>query len=162
MERIDFQGSFFQVPEKPKDRKETSKTAKTKKSFLSLVQAETAEKTEKFESLAGPGGEADLEAILDQVHELGEKLKNDPTLNSLQPYKQAVKKFLKIVVDRCYKVEERTSARDILRQKKFTQIQILDTKLERLAAGVMAAQKDQLEILRRVDEINGALVDLLQ
>jgi len=162
MERIDFQSGFFQVPEKPKDRKESAKTSKTRKSFLSLIQSKTREAEEISEGMETLGPGEALETILDQVHELGEKLKNDQTLNSLKPYKQAVKRFLKFVVDRCYVVEERTSGRDILRQKKFTQIRIVDEKLERLAAGVMAAQKDQLEILRRVDEINGALVDLLQ
>lgn len=162
MERIDFQSGFFQVPEKPKERKETAKTSKTKKSFLSLIQDKTREGEEIADGVETVGVDEALETILDHVHELGEKLKNDPTLNSLRPYKQAVKRFLKFVVDRCYAVEERTSTRDILRQKKFTQIRIVDEKLERLAAGVMAAQKDQLEILRRVDEISGALVDLLQ
>lgn len=161
MERIDFHGGFFTVPTKPQDKKESSKTSKTRKSFLSVVQSQIASEESGGASPLESETEGELEAVLDRVHELGERLKTDPTLRTVGEYKNAVKRFLKIVVDRCYEVEERTSTKDILRQKKFTQIRIIDEKLERLAAGVMSAQRNQLDILKRVDEIQGALINLL-
>jgi uncharacterized protein YaaR (DUF327 family) len=39
---------------------------------------------------------------------------------------------------------------------------VVDQKLERLAAGIMAGQVTQLEILAKVDEITGILVNLLR
>jgi uncharacterized protein YaaR (DUF327 family) len=38
----------------------------------------------------------------------------------------------------------------------------VDRKLEQLAAGILAGQHSQMDILARVEEINGLLVDLLQ
>ena len=163
MERIDFHGGFFAVPSKPQEKKESSRTSKTKKNFMSVIRSQT--ESESSGEALSPGeieSDVELEDVLDRVHGLGEKLKEDPTLNTVQEYKKVVKKFLKIVVNRCYLVEERTSTKDILNQKKFTQIRVIDQKLERLAAGVMSAQRDQIDILRRVDELYGALVNLLQ
>jgi hypothetical protein len=163
MERIDFHGGFFAVPSKPQDKKESLRTSKTKKNFMSVIRSQTeAEASQEALSIENEESDLELEELLDLVHELGEKLKDDPTLNTVQDYKRAVKKFLKIVVRRCYLVEERTSTKDVLNQKKFTQIRVIDQKIERLAAGVMTAQRDQIEILRRVDELYGALVNLLQ
>lgn len=163
MERIDFHGGFFTVPSKPQDKKNASRATGAHKGFFSLLETESKEAGDGSPvSRAAEDVRVDLEQVLDEVHGLGEKLKEDPTLRTVGEYKKAVRRFLRIVVEGCYRVEERTGAKDILRQKKFTQIRIVDEKLERLAAGVMSAQRDQLEILGRVDEINGALVDLFQ
>jgi uncharacterized protein YaaR (DUF327 family) len=48
-----------------------------------------------------------------------------------------------------------------LKRKKFTQVEIIDQKLEQLAAGILSNQKDQLGLLGKIEEINGLLVDLL-
>jgi uncharacterized protein YaaR (DUF327 family) len=65
------------------------------------------------------------------------------------------------VVDRSFTVTERTSGGNVLRRKKFTQVQVIDEKLEQLAAGILANQKNQLALLAKIEEINGLLVDLI-
>ena len=47
-----------------------------------------------------------------------------------------------------------------MQQKKYVILRVVDEKLERLTAHVLKGQADQLDILRRIDEINGLLVDL--
>ncbi len=47
-----------------------------------------------------------------------------------------------------------------MQQKKYVIIRIVDDRLESLASHVLKGQADQLEILRRIDEIHGMLVDL--
>jgi len=66
------------------------------------------------------------------------------------------------VVERAYGLVEKTSGGNILKRKKFTTVVVVDEKLERLAAEVLSSQRDRLEILRRLDEIHGLLVDLLR
>jgi uncharacterized protein YaaR (DUF327 family) len=164
MERIDFPDGFFQVPQKSSGKKETKRIRRPH--FFSFIQSEIEEQEESkqttFLSMTPGEIQDSLEKYLDTVHEIGERLKNDPTLRSVQEYKKAVRDFLKLVVGLCYKVEEKTSSKGVLDRKKYTQIQVIDEKLERLAAEVMRTQRDQLDILKRVDEIYGALVDLLQ
>ena len=44
--------------------------------------------------------------------------------------------------------------------KRYTLIAVVDRKLEQLAAGILQNQRDKLEILRKVEEIQGMLVDM--
>ena len=41
-------------------------------------------------------------------------------------------------------------------------VQVVDKKLEQLAAGILAGQFTQMNILERVEEITGLLVDIMQ
>jgi uncharacterized protein YaaR (DUF327 family) len=48
------------------------------------------------------------------------------------------------------------------KRKVYHLIQVVDQKLETLASGILSGQLRQLEILARLDEITGLLVDLMQ
>ena len=165
MERIDFHGSFFSVPAKPAEKKTASKT-KTKPSFSEFLEAR-AEEEEEVRSLrlSGPvhADEAEIGKALDAVHISGDKLKKKPTLEAIGEYKEAVAHFLRLVVEASYEARESvyTRSRDKAQQRDV-QIHIINEKVEKLAVQIMRSQKDELEILRRVDEIYGLLVDLRQ
>ncbi len=109
----------------------------------------------------GGEGSGGLEGLLDQVHAIGEKIKENPTLALIQDYKKAVRGFLSYVVKHALALERTESGANVLKRKRFTLISIIDQRLERFAAEILAGQREQLEILRRIDEINGLLIDLL-
>ncbi len=111
--------------------------------------------------LAGLSPEKILESLLDEVHSSGDLLKEKPLPDNIVAYKNAVRSFVKYIVDRAYSVTESTSGGNILKRKKFTQVQIIDQKLEQLAAGILSNQRDQLSLLGKIEEINGLLVDLM-
>lgn len=143
---------------KPAERK---KEARKTEAFRSILkEAESAEATPA--ALGEPYSEAAVAELLDGVHESGDALKRDQNAENVKAYKKAVRDFVHYVVERAYTLEERTSGRNILKRKKFTSVAVIDEKLERLAAEVMSAQRDRLDILRRMDEIHGLLVDLMQ
>jgi uncharacterized protein YaaR (DUF327 family) len=148
------------------------KAQKERMSFRALLgAAETRETDEVAEAGGSPRGEATgpsgasadaaFERLLDDVHRLGEELSRKPGSDAILAYKDAVRAFVRRVVDTVYAVEERTSGGSILKRKKYTTIAVVDAKLERLAADILAGQREKLEILRKVDEIAGLLVDLL-
>jgi uncharacterized protein YaaR (DUF327 family) len=58
-------------------------------------------------------------------------------------------------------VEEQTSGGNILRRKRFTQVKIIDKKLESLVRAVLNNQGRQLEVLAKINEIRGLLIDLI-
>jgi hypothetical protein len=130
--------------------------------LLDKASDETAE-TEGPEALrsAAPSEEA-LRELLDDVHESGEELKTKPTPENIKRYKGAVRSFLHYIVENGYTAEERMSGTNILKRKKFVVIQVVDRKLEQLAAGILAGQRAQLDILAKVEEINGLLIDLIR
>ncbi len=104
----------------------------------------------------------DLQEMLEEVDRLGKELVDDPGLDVVKRYRRSVGKLLKAILGDAYSVQETTSGRNILRRKKFSTITVINDNLEKLAATVIESQQEQLEILRRVEEINGLLVDLLQ
>jgi len=174
MERIDT-GAFFTSAG---GRRETGKSGKggknagaraggsAKPSFLGALSA-----IEETEHAGEPGTVSDREraaaadqaqGLLDEVHQRGDTLKREMTLAALESYKAAVQAFLRCVVEHGVGLVETSSGAHVMNRKRFTLVSVVDAKLERLAAGMVATQRDQLAILERVAEINGMLVDLLQ
>ncbi|MCA1949035.1 MAG: YaaR family protein [Treponema sp.] len=126
---------------------------------------ESSEEETPVTSVPIPEGLSSSEALqflLDQVHIAGEALKEKPFQEQIVHYKEAVRNFIKYVVDNSYTVEEKTSGTNILKRKKFTIIQVIDKKLDQLAAGILAGQANQIQILAKLDEIKGLLINLLQ
>jgi uncharacterized protein YaaR (DUF327 family) len=109
-----------------------------------------------------PASEEALRELLDDVHSSGDELKRRPFPEEIKRYKRSVRNFLHYVVENGYTIEERTSGINLLKRKKFTLVQVVDRKLESLAASVLANQVTQIELLARIDEIAGLLVNLLQ
>jgi hypothetical protein len=166
MARIDFpEGPNPFSPILPRRQDEEKKTVKGKGLFRSSL----ARALDDTRSSEGGGGLASegfspeaLEALLDKVHDTGDRLKDNPGVDEVQAYKKAVRDFVHHIVDRSYSLEEKSSGGSILKRKKFYRIAVIDESLEKLAAEILRNQRDHLEILRRIDEINGMLVDLLR
>jgi uncharacterized protein YaaR (DUF327 family) len=102
-----------------------------------------------------------LSELLDGVTSLGDELRKNPTLEAVKLYKEAVKRFMGRIVREAYDAEEKVSGSVFRKRKKYTIIKVVDGKLDQLAAGILQHQHDQMEILRRLDEIRGLLVDLM-
>lgn len=162
MERISGDGFFSYRREVQNDSKAGKRTRKTgkRRSFFSEL-GEVTESSE-VESIDRTPEESDAEAaeLLDSVFESGDNLKHHTDLASLRAYKDAVRRFLSVVVKRGIGVEQQQSGADVLKRKRYALIRIIDDKLERLAAAMISNQRNQIELLAKIDEINGLIVDL--
>jgi uncharacterized protein YaaR (DUF327 family) len=113
--------------------------------------------------LLRPASEEALQGLLDDVHSAGDGLKNRPFPEEIKQYKQAVRNFIHYVVENGYAVKEQSLGSNLMRRnQKYVIVQVVDKKLEQLAAGILAGQINQLELLSHTNEIAGLLVDLLQ
>ncbi|MEW5817485.1 MAG: YaaR family protein [Spirochaetota bacterium] len=165
MERIDpFGAAVFNTQHK--ESKKVKKKSLFKTGFSSLISSVESDEEGDFLTLDQAGEKKSLESFLDEIHELGDKLKENPTLSRVQAYKTAVRNFVRYIVKYNFVVEkQRLSGFKVLKRKgqpELTLIKIIDKKLDQLAAGVLQNQKEQLEILRRINEIEGLLVDLIR
>jgi uncharacterized protein YaaR (DUF327 family) len=107
-----------------------------------------------------PSEEA-VQELLDQVRGAGDDLKNRPFPEEILRYKQAVRNFVHYVVENGYTVERfQTHRREMKGLKPHVQIQIIDAKLEELAARILTGQAGRLERVSKIDEIAGLLVDI--
>jgi uncharacterized protein YaaR (DUF327 family) len=135
------------------------KTEKVKKrSFASLF-----EKAENAVPEMLPTSEESLHLLLDEVHSSGDALSKRPFPQEIKAYKQAVRNFVHYVVENCYDLEKfQTKYRESKGKIPVVKLQIIDKKLEELAAAIMRGQENQLSILAKTDEIRGLLVDLME
>ena len=158
MDRIDpLTGSPipFKKPEKKRVEKKT-----VSRSFFSTM--DESSRAAAAGALDDDVSTADLEELLDEIHQAGESLAEDPGMQNVLLYKRTVKRFLQYIVRNNRQVDHQEGARlSIFKQpKRYTLISVVDRKLEQLAAGVLQNQADKLEILKRVEEIQGLLVDI--
>jgi uncharacterized protein YaaR (DUF327 family) len=114
--------------------------------------------------------------LQDALQSAGNDLKDRPFPEEIRRYKGAARRFLRYVVEKGYVTEQHTGIPRCLRpgyqgahgrpeaqeRKTYTIIQVVDEKLERLAAGILSGQMSQLKVLAGVEEINGILIDLLK
>jgi uncharacterized protein YaaR (DUF327 family) len=121
-----------------------------------------------------PSEEA-VQELLDAVRSTGDDLKQRPLPDEIIRYKKAVRNFLHYVVQNGYAVEEHEGIPNAQKPgykgslwepaakkaKAFRVVQVVDRNLEQLAAGILAGQVSQLELLAKLEEITGLLVDML-
>lgn len=168
MERIDPTGSsslFRNDRGKKVGKKETSKIGGI---FSFKETAETAESDFSF-YLSSLDEGIPLEELLDDIHTAGEKLVEKPFISNIKEYRQAVKRFLAYIVKNSYEAETEIQKKKYVKngvpymdEKKWTNIKVVDEKLEKLAAYIIQNQKGQLTILKKIEEIEGILVDLMR
>jgi uncharacterized protein YaaR (DUF327 family) len=152
--------AYSQIQAETKKTKNRAPVRENRKpAFAKFLENAGMRETEAPENF--PISEETLQTLLDDVHSSGDELKNRPFPDEIIRYKKAVRNFIHYVVENSYTLEEKTSGVNLLRRKKFTMVQVVDRKLEQLAAGIMAGQTNQIELLARIDEIAGILVNLL-
>ncbi len=160
MERINSSGKARYSPaDRSKKKSRQKPTQNASFSFLVNNHEKIEESAALFNEL-GFSDEASLEEMLDAVHSIGDQVKENATYATIGKYRRAVRSFMKYVLENALVVEERNSSPNILRQKKFTLVQVINQKLDRLASGLLAGQREALDVLAGIDEINGLLIDL--
>jgi uncharacterized protein YaaR (DUF327 family) len=144
-------------------KKSRDKAAVRKFRFSSILETTREEAATELGPLQElPVSEEAVNQLLDDVRSTGDELRNRPFPEEIIRYKKAVRDFLHYVVENGYTVERQTSGINLLKRKKFALVQVVDKKLEDMAAMLMTSQMNQLELLARLEEITGLLVDLLQ
>ncbi|MDR2257777.1 MAG: YaaR family protein [Treponema sp.] len=123
-----------------------------------------------------PVSEETLDRLMDEVRCAGDDLRNRPFPDEILLFKKAVRNFMFYVVENGYQIHESQGVPKFLKpgfrgtrgtpesreRRVYVQVQVIDKKLEDMAAMLLTSQMDQLELAARLEEITGLLVDLLQ
>jgi uncharacterized protein YaaR (DUF327 family) len=171
--------SFYMNPaaySQVKDEKKTKgiRHDKTFSRIFDDLRGKTADDIGPLRDL--PASEDSVNLLMDDVRSTGDVLKSRPFPEEIMHYKQAVRNFMNYVVQNTYSLEYEEGIPNFLKQgfkgkrgtpeamkaKKYTKIQVIDKKLEDLAAMLLSSQMRQMELVSRLEEIRGLLVDLLQ
>jgi uncharacterized protein YaaR (DUF327 family) len=171
--------SFYMNPAaytQVKEEKKTKTIPRDKKfsSLLDDLRGKTADELGPLRNL--PVSEDTVNLLMDDVRNTGDILKSRPLPEEIMRYKQAVRNFINYVVQNAYSLEYEDGIPNKLKPqfkgkrsspaaeeyKGYTKIQVIDKKLEDLAAMLLTSQMDQMKLVSRLEEIRGLLVDLLQ
>ncbi|AFG38000.1 YaaR family protein [Spirochaeta africana] len=159
MERIDIQpGSFFPLSQQPARSDKKKRSKRPAGVFGKLLEdgqsAETA-------AAAGPLQQQEAEELFQEIQAAGERLKQFPGQENSSVYRELVRALVEKVVRDGIIVEEHSSGSHILKRKSFSLLRVVDAKLAQLLDGVAATQREQLQLMAQVEEIQGLLIDML-
>ena len=174
MDKVDFSGvSLFGATLRPGQKPEARK-AKAKGETRGIYKTRFSEVLEDAAANElGPiremrASEEALTELMDAVHSAGSDLRDRPFHDEIIRYKKAVRNFVNYVIENGYELyksqgaKKKVSLRGETEWKSmvYSQIRVVDQKLEELAAAILSGQADQLQRIAKMEEITGLLVDL--
>lgn len=114
--------------------------------------------------LSGLDEEEALEELIDRLFESGEELKRLPVEEKFKEYKENIRILVNYVSQKSYDVvrEKGVVNPRNFNRKQYVNVELINNKLDNLAAYILSRQKDQFELLRRVDEINGLIINVIR
>ena len=149
-------------------KNEKTENTKAKKSVFSSIMDQKKAETDMLSSglpveIASMDFEEAFVYLKDQADIASDVLKADFSLEAFSAYRKSIGNLMKFIVHSNYEVEVNKRRRPNRRFKteKFYLIQVIDEKLDRLASDIISTHLESLEMLSRIDEINGILIDLI-
>lgn len=101
-----------------------------------------------------------LDRLMDIVDKQGEKLKKSLDKKDLLEYKKRVKDFLRLIQKEFVQAKQSFSWDGAGNLKTYTIVEKVDQNLAQLHDLFLKEQSDVLEVVKKIDEIRGLLVDL--
>ena len=137
----------------------------TKKIFSKMLEKKESESVldslsdvDVMQSIENKTFDEKLEFLVDSVYIAGDRLKKNQDPEEFKKYRKTMSHFLQFVVENSYEVETQQRLRG-RKRVVYTLVQVVNEKLDSLAADILMNQREQLRILARLEEINGLLVD---
>lgn len=103
--------------------------------------------------------EKELQQLLEKINKLGVALKEKPTLQRIRDYKQQIRDYLSFVLKHYYKISQnygQYSAQILVR------VEVINKKIEELTDEFLKQQQGNIDLVDKIDEIAGLLVDFYQ
>ena len=133
-----------------------SQTSETK-------EAKKGDGTFKF-TLASAIEDEDLQErlthLLGKIDEQGKRIAEHMDIRDMKQYRALVKEFVNEVVNRSHKFSRENFLDRRGRHRVYGMVKLVDKNLDDLAEALVEDEKDHLDILGRVDEIRGLLLDI--
>ncbi|UHA75353.1 YaaR family protein [Paenibacillus sp. 481] len=103
----------------------------------------------------------ELQQRLQDIHRQGERLAKSMTVRELYLYRTLVKRFLEDTVRRGIGIKETRGWDRRGRSKRYKIVEEIDEALLALAEELLQSEEGKMELLRKVGDIRGMLINLL-
>ncbi len=129
-----------------------------------VKQSTPVDDTFKF-TLAAAIDDADLQEkltnLLNDITTQGKLLSEHMDIRDMKRYRGLVKDFLNEVVNRSHKFSRENFLDRRGRHRVYGMIKLVDEQMDELATALVQDEKDHIDILNKVDEIRGLLLDII-
>jgi uncharacterized protein YaaR (DUF327 family) len=98
--------------------------------------------------------------LLRQIDAISEALKKAPTPNGIKKYRRLIASFINEAMSQTYELNEQTHWDRSGNRKSYLTVKSINQALEELTDAVMKKEKKQLDLVAKLDEIRGMLLDL--
>ncbi len=116
-------------------------------------------------TLASNIAEADLQekvnGLLKDISLQGEIIAKHKDIRDMKKYRALIKDFLNEVVYRSHKFSRENFLDRRGRHRVYGIIRLIDANLDELAKALVADEKDGIDLLDKLDEIRGLLIDIV-
>ena len=135
----------------------------TSSSVQQVKNTESTDSSFKF-TLISNIEEKDLQeklgSMMEQITEPGEKIAKHMDIKDMRKYRELVKGFLNEVVNRSHKFSRENFLDRRGRHRVYGIVKLVDKNLDELAGELVKEEKNHLEIVGRIDDIRGLLLDI--
>jgi len=140
--------SASRIKEKHRTRKATHSLAPKKIQFKKSLEDSIKKELRKK-----------LDFLVKEIDREGEHVVRTKTLDSLHKYKKLVQNFLAMAVKNSYLLSEKINLNPRGKQNILILVEKIDSSLEELMQMVVDKEVDNLNLLEKVGEIRGMLID---
>ena len=98
--------------------------------------------------------------MMQEITEQGEKIAKHMDIKDMRKYRELVKGFLNEVVNRSHKFSRENFLDRRGRHRVYGKVKLVDKNLDELAGELVKEEKNHLEIVGRIDDIRGLLLDI--
>lgn len=114
----------------------------------------------QFDALGKERYEENISDLAQKINEQGQRLAKKPDVGEMERYRVLISELLNEVVNNAYTFQKENSFDFRGRHKVFATIQKINEKLEELAGDIITGNKDAINILSKVDDIRGLIIDI--
>ncbi len=102
-----------------------------------------------------------LMLMMQDITMQGKKLGKHMDVRDMKHYRALIKEFMNEIVSRSHEFTRENFLDRKGRHRVYGMVRLVDTKLDELAQELIKDEKDHLQILSKIDEIRGILLDIL-
>jgi len=102
-----------------------------------------------------------LAEMREDINKQGERLADRVDVKEFEKYRRLIRDFLDEIVSNGYTFSREDAYASRGRHRYIATVKVVDEKLDELGKEVMKDQADKIEVLHKIDDIRGLLLDIM-